>query len=92
MPATGITRRQFVGATAAFAGVGRSPAMAQPREDPSRFHDLARDAENAGLVREWRARMVEHLAERGAPYVVDGDLGIRPKPMLYGPNFPRGTE
>lgn len=56
--------------------------------DPHELHDLARDPESAPLVREWRGRMVEELAERGEPYVVGGDLGLRPKPMVRGRNYP----
>jgi arylsulfatase A-like enzyme len=56
--------------------------------DPGETHDLARDPESASRVREWRARMVEELAPRGEPWVVGGDLGLRPKPMVYGPNYP----
>jgi len=60
--------------------------------DPHEVHDLVLDPESATLVAEWRARMVETLAERGEPYVVDGDLGIRAKGMLYSPNYPDAPE
>ncbi len=36
--------------------------------------------------------MIEHLAERGEPYVVSGALGLRPTAMVYGPNYPRPSE
>lgn len=58
-------------------------------DDPGELHDLASDPQHRDTVREWRQRLVEHLSERGEPYVVDGDLGLRPKPMLYSPNYPR---
>ncbi|MBD3177740.1 MAG: arylsulfatase [Armatimonadia bacterium] len=57
--------------------------------DPNETRDLARSPGHDDLRRHWRQRMVEHLAERGEPWVVDGDLGLRPDPMVYGPNYPR---
>jgi arylsulfatase len=57
--------------------------------DPGELHDLAADPAKASLVGEWRGRMIAHLAERGEPYVVNGDLGIREKAMLLGPNYPK---
>jgi arylsulfatase A-like enzyme len=58
------------------------------QDDPGELHDLAGDPAHAGLAKEWRDRMIAHLAERGEPYVVNGDLGIREKPMVLGPNYP----
>ncbi|MBP8952608.1 MAG: arylsulfatase [Armatimonadetes bacterium] len=60
--------------------------------DPGELHDLADDPEHAGTVAAWRQRMVAHLSERGEPFVVNGDLGVRPKPILYGPNYPGSHE
>lgn len=60
--------------------------------DPDELHDLAADRAHAGIVQEWRERMVAHLAERGAPFVVDGDLGLREKPMPTGPHYPTTAE
>ncbi len=57
-------------------------------EDPHELHDLALDPESAPRLREWRGRMIEELAERGEPYVVDGDLGRRPQAMVRGPHYP----
>jgi len=56
--------------------------------DPHELHDLSLDPESSALVAEWRARMVDTLSERGEPYVVDGDLGIRPNAVLYSPSYP----
>jgi len=56
-------------------------------EDPGEEHDLA--TEKKSLAREWRQRMVAHLSERGAQFVVDGDLAPRPNGMLYSPNYPQ---
>jgi len=57
--------------------------------DPGEVHDLAADPTHAATLRLWRRRMVEHLAERGEPFVVNGKLAKRPRRMLYGPNYPR---
>jgi len=57
-------------------------------EDPNELHDLAGDRGYARRVREWRDRMIEHLAERGEPFVVNGKLGVRPESYLYSPNWP----
>jgi arylsulfatase len=60
------------------------------QEDPGELRDLAKDPANARRVREWRQRLVEHLAERGERFVVKGDLVPRPTGMLYSPNYPKG--
>jgi choline-sulfatase len=57
--------------------------------DPKELHDLASDPAHAAALRQWRTKLVAHLQERGKPFVVNGDLGIRPNRMLYGPNYPR---
>jgi arylsulfatase A-like enzyme len=59
------------------------------QSDPGELHDLAPDEEHAATLRLWRGRTVEHFAERGAPFVVGGKLGLRPNRMLYSPNYPR---
>ena len=56
--------------------------------DPGELHDLSGDPKQRDTLRLWRQRMVDHLSERGEPYVVNGDLGLRPEAMLYGPNYP----
>lgn len=58
-------------------------------KDPGETRNLAASAEHRQLLDTWRRRLVEHLSERGAPFVVNGDLGLRPKGILYGPNYPR---
>jgi len=57
--------------------------------DPGELNDLASDPAHAATLRLWRGRLVEHFAERGAPFVVNGDLAPRPQRMLYGPHYPR---
>ncbi len=59
--------------------------------DPGETVDLARDPAHAERLASWRRRMVEHLAPRGAPWVVEGELGIREKPIVIGPNYPRAS-
>ena len=56
--------------------------------DPGEQRDLAGDPAHAAEIRRWRGRLVEHLAERGEPFVRNGDLGLRPERMLYGPAYP----
>jgi len=60
-------------------------------KDPGETRDLASLAEYRDTLQLWRHRLVEHLAERGEPFVVRGDLGLRPKPILYGPHYPRAS-
>lgn len=57
--------------------------------DPGELQDLAADPAHAATLRLWRSRMIEHLAERGEPFVVNGKLAKRPRRMLYSPNYPR---
>ncbi|MFH1922484.1 MAG: hypothetical protein ABIP48_21700 [Planctomycetota bacterium] len=59
--------------------------------DPNETRDLASVPEHQETLLAWRRRMVDHLAERGEPFVVDGDLAVRPKPTLYSPHYQRGT-
>lgn len=59
------------------------------QKDPGETHNLAALTEHRQLLDTWRRRLVEHLSERGEPFVVNGDLGLRPKAILYSPNYPR---
>ena len=58
------------------------------QKDPGECTDLAGQEEHKDTLALWRKRMVQHLSERGEPFVVNGDLGIREKPTLYSPNYP----
>ncbi|MHC5211787.1 MAG: arylsulfatase [Planctomycetota bacterium] len=57
--------------------------------DPGETRDLAPDPAHRDALAGWRARMITHLEPRGAPWVIDGDLGLRPERILHGPNYPR---
>jgi len=59
--------------------------------DPGELDDLASEPKHQATRRLWRRRLIEHLSERGAPFVVNGDLALRPKRFLYSPNYPRRT-
>ncbi len=58
------------------------------KNDPHELTDLAGDTTHAALLRQWRQRMIEHFAERGAPYLVSGRLGLREKSPTTSPHFP----
>jgi len=58
-------------------------------KDPGETTDLAQSPEHAAALKLWRGRMVKHLSERGPPFVVDGDLAVRPQKFLYSPNYPK---
>ncbi len=56
--------------------------------DPNEMHDLAGDPGHADLLRRWRGYMIAALEERGAPFVVNGDLAPRLKGTPMSPNYP----
>ena len=56
--------------------------------DRHELNDLASQTVNAGQLRMWRNRMIEHMSERGDPYLVNGKLGLRPKGRKHSPLFP----
>lgn len=57
--------------------------------DPAELHDLASDPAHSQTLRLWRRRLIDHLRPRGRMFVVNDDLALRPKGLLYGPNYPR---
>lgn len=69
------------------------------RTGEEQLFDLTTDAGEeknlAGLQKyekelaKWRQYMVEHLSERGEPYVKDGKLNVFEKNILLGPNYPQ---
>jgi len=56
------------------------------RSDPGEKRNLAMTASEIKL---WRGRLISHLSLRGAPWVVNGELGLRKESILYSPNYPR---
>ncbi|HEY2931551.1 MAG TPA: arylsulfatase [Acidobacteriota bacterium] len=56
--------------------------------DPNELNDLASDPAYGSGLREWRRRLVNHLAERGDSFVRNGELVRRPKKFTYSPNYP----
>jgi arylsulfatase len=56
--------------------------------DPGELRDLAGESGMAGTLAAWRSRLARHFGERGAPFVVGSDLGLRPESLLYSPNYP----
>ena len=71
-----------------FAPDGRQQLF-DLEKDPGETRDLAPLAEHRAELQTWRRRLVDHLAERGEPFVTQGDLGLRPQSILYSPNYPR---
>jgi arylsulfatase len=57
--------------------------------DPFERNNLAGEAQHAAEIRTWRSRLTNYLALRGAPWVVNGKLGLRPGSQLYSPNYPK---
>ncbi len=58
------------------------------QRDPHELNDLGADTSYEESVRLWRQRLIDHLAERGAPFVKNGRLGVRPEGMMLSPHFP----
>ena len=58
-------------------------------KDPKELHNAANDKKYKKQLAEMRAEMVRHLSERGEEFVKDGQLVVREKTMLYGPNYPK---
>jgi arylsulfatase A-like enzyme len=56
--------------------------------DAKELNDLALDPGSARLVQEWRSKMIQHLAARGEPWVVAGDLAIQDKSIGSRKNNP----
>lgn len=56
--------------------------------DPDELRDLAGVPEYRETLELWRSRMVEHLRERGEPYVKDDRLNRRPQGIVRSPNYP----
>ena len=57
-------------------------------KDPGELNDLSSEPASQNQLREWRGRLVNHLAERGELFVKDGKLALRPTAHLYSRNYP----
>jgi arylsulfatase len=57
--------------------------------DPGELHDLSGDAASEPVLREWRQRMIAHLAPRGDHWVRGGKLIARADDPAYSPKYPR---
>jgi arylsulfatase len=73
-----------------YAYVGREELF-DLTDDPHELHNLAADPVYKPTLLQWRQRMVEHLSERGEPFVSGGKLAIRKERFLYSPHFPKET-
>jgi hypothetical protein len=56
--------------------------------DPHEERDLAGDTAHDADLRQWRSRMIAHLSPRGESWVAGGKLALRPRSILYSPNYP----
>lgn len=57
--------------------------------DPHEITDQSTSARYAAELAMWRGRMVDHLSERGEPFVKDGELLKVSKTVLLSPYYPR---
>jgi arylsulfatase A-like enzyme len=58
-------------------------------KDPHELKDLAGDTAHSAVLKQWRGRLMDHLAERGDQWVKGGRLIPRPDRMVYSPNYPK---
>jgi arylsulfatase A-like enzyme len=58
------------------------------KDDPGETRDLAADSKYQPALKDWRNRLVLHLAERGPAFVSSGKLIPRPNSTLYSPFYP----
>ena len=58
-------------------------------QDPYELADLSGNTASGGELRQWRGRMIAHLAPRGESWVRNGRLALRTASQLYSPNYPR---
>jgi arylsulfatase A-like enzyme len=56
--------------------------------DPHELRDLAGDPVAEPVLRQWRSRMIEHLAPRGDHWVKSGRLIPRERDPDHSPNYP----
>lgn len=58
-------------------------------QDPHELRNLSGSPTHSATLSLWRQRLVDHFAERGAPFLVSGRLQPRPTGMITSPNFPK---
>ncbi len=58
------------------------------KADPGEQHNLAGLSEYEAILKTWREQMINHLSERGEPWVVDGQLGTWDEVINFSPNYP----
>lgn len=58
-------------------------------QDPQELHNAVNDKKYKKQLSELRQEMIHHLSERGEEFVKNGQLVVREKTMLYGPNYPK---
>ncbi|MDE5676325.1 arylsulfatase [Phocaeicola sp.] len=58
-------------------------------QDPQELHNAVNDKKYKKQLSELRQEMIRHLSERGEEFVKNGQLVVREKTMLYGPNYPK---
>ncbi|TAJ12419.1 arylsulfatase [Marinilabiliaceae bacterium JC017] len=56
--------------------------------DRGETKNLVNDPSHQASLEVWRKRMLDHLSERGAPYVIDGKVQKLNKNILHSPNYP----
>ncbi|WP_072994759.1 arylsulfatase [Pseudozobellia thermophila] len=83
---TGLTDAQYK--YIYFATTGEEQLF-DLEQDPKEMCDLAKKKEYKNTLQKWRRKMVDHLAERGEPWVVNGELGLRTEEIKFSPNYPK---
>ncbi|MGA2864037.1 MAG: hypothetical protein ABSF95_06070 [Verrucomicrobiota bacterium] len=64
------------------------PAQKLFKHPPRYCRDLASDPTSGPLAKEWRQKMIRHLAIRGEAWVLDDDRVVQPKSVLRPDNIP----
>jgi len=57
-------------------------------KDPGELTDLSNNPDYKEDVVKWRKLMIDHLQERGEPYIKDGKLNVFAEKILLSPNYP----
>ncbi len=57
--------------------------------DPGEEVNLAQMEEFKDILLGWRQKMINHLSERGEPWVVNNKLGVFTEEIKFSPNYPK---